>query len=163
MVPNYMMYPWGECDMLVVTHAGYTIEYEIKISVSDFRADFRNKSWKHDLLRDPESTRWRPTRWRPTRFFFVVPDGLIPLEDVPAYAGLVYASLPHHPTNTPVIEVVRAAPRLSSAKVSDAMATKMRLALVNRFWNERFRFDDYRRDAMRMRMNSAPAPGGDGT
>lgn len=37
--PNYTPDGWWECDVWAVTRAGYGIEYEIKLSVHDFRAD----------------------------------------------------------------------------------------------------------------------------
>jgi hypothetical protein len=39
-----------EADMLVLSRAGYLNEIEIKISVSDFKADFKAKADKHEML-----------------------------------------------------------------------------------------------------------------
>ena len=56
MVPNYTPATWWENDLFQVTKAGYWVEFEIKRSISDYRADFKkSSSWvdgqkKHDLL-----------------------------------------------------------------------------------------------------------------
>lgn len=145
MLPNYMPLGWQECDILVVTNAGYATEYEIKLSVSDFRADF-NKA-KHARMATPLNPALRE-RWMPTRFFFAVPEGLVPLADVPSYAGLMEFRIVGRrlrPT-TPVETIVRPAPRLRPEKVPDRMIQHMQRTAYYRFWNERMAFDRYRRD-----------------
>jgi hypothetical protein len=85
-LPNFY-YHNHECDVFRLTGSDFVIEYEIKISRSDFFADFK-KGWsdkgeKHLQLKSGEER-------CPNRFFFVVPDGLVKPEEVPAYAGLIY-------------------------------------------------------------------------
>ncbi len=48
-VPNVYFFNW-ESDVLVYRKSGYTLEFEIKVSRSDFKADFK-KSQKHHALR----------------------------------------------------------------------------------------------------------------
>lgn len=82
--PNYYIGHW-ECDVLEVTKDGYTCEYEVKISKSDFRSDFlkQNKDLKkYDSLKSGNRVNY---------FYYVVPDGLIDVSDIPDYAGLIYA------------------------------------------------------------------------
>jgi hypothetical protein len=47
-VPNYTPKDWWECDVFELTPAGYFREYEIKMTVADFRADAatRNNDFK---------------------------------------------------------------------------------------------------------------------
>lgn len=47
--PNKFLEDWYECDMLSVTKANFLNEYEIKISRSDFKKDFK-KYGKHLYL-----------------------------------------------------------------------------------------------------------------
>ena len=47
--PNIYAFDW-ECDMLAITRSGYAIEYEIKDTYSDFKADF-TKIKKHPTLK----------------------------------------------------------------------------------------------------------------
>ncbi len=147
MLPNYTPIGWYECDLYVVTAAMYTIEYEVKLSVVDFKADWR-KCNKH--LRLAERGRRGP--WCPNRYYFAVPEGLLSPEAVPEYAGLVYlrwlfknpsdrAAAPREPIET----IVRPAPRLSTVKVTEKTINAMRQTAYHRFWTERLNFEDYRR------------------
>ena len=45
-VPNVLLGPY-EADFITITKSDYLIEVEIKISISDFRADFKKKHY-HD-------------------------------------------------------------------------------------------------------------------
>lgn len=93
-LPNFYVGDW-ECDVYSILKSGYTEEYEIKITVADYKKDFekaahtydwrtqaRSLSNKHMLIKQGK---------RANRFYFVVPEGLIKPEDVPEYAGLYYA------------------------------------------------------------------------
>lgn len=93
--------PW-ECDVLHVTKTLCWTEYEIKVSVEDFKADFRKcvNSWsskkagldsrlrKHVVYREGRHHAW-PNTPVPKRFFFVTPKGLISPSDVPDPCGLL--------------------------------------------------------------------------
>lgn len=92
-----------EADALVLRESGWCEEYEVKVSVADFRADAR-KELKHDVLRrgiPPPPRCRRPASDFPLpgqrrhhtvrRFWYAVPaalvDKVMPL--VPDHAGLV--------------------------------------------------------------------------
>lgn len=97
--------PW-ECDVLAISDSYFMTEYEIKVSVSDYRADFRkeaylkakhwgsiNKVRKHDYYQHGPpyelDEKWTPPI--PRRFFFVFPEGMIdPSEVPPLYGVMVY-------------------------------------------------------------------------
>lgn len=52
-IPNYgngLIY--GEGDLVVVRPSGWAEEIEIKVSIQDLKAEFKNKSMKHRILRD---------------------------------------------------------------------------------------------------------------
>lgn len=82
--PNTYISSW-ECDVLEITKAGYSHEYEVKISRSDFKADFskqkRGKS-KYDILQTGERVNY---------FSYICPPELISPDEVPTWAGLIYA------------------------------------------------------------------------
>lgn len=99
--------PW-EADVLRVLKSGYWHEYEIKLSVSDYRADFRKKvtSWKkesarkHDLYKSPDVLRfdsvygggWRHKKLlipKPATYHFVTPAGLLDGITLPDHVGLI--------------------------------------------------------------------------
>lgn len=86
-LPNFQPYGWYEADILSITQAGYIYEYEIKTSISDFKADFKNKRYKHMLLDGKLKKSYENI---PRKFFFVCPEGLLDVNDIPPYAGLIY-------------------------------------------------------------------------
>jgi hypothetical protein len=102
MAPNYTPAGWWECDMWMVTKALYACEFEIKVSVADFKAD--KAKWKRQFVREPGG-QWfegkdvthkkhdqlaaRSTNG-PNRFYFVMPAALgLTASDVPEWAGLM--------------------------------------------------------------------------
>jgi hypothetical protein len=87
----------GECDVISISKSDYIYEYEVKISRSDFKADFKKE--KHQLMLEGKGTKERLIKenntidtWylTPNYFYFVVPRDLISIEEVPEYAGLMY-------------------------------------------------------------------------
>ncbi len=93
---NYYYGTW-EMDVMKITSAGYVIEYEVKISRSDFKNDFnktqdnwlKNNSNGYDKIKNNKHQHILEGK-RCNRFYFVVPDGLIESKEVPDYAGLIY-------------------------------------------------------------------------
>jgi hypothetical protein len=82
-IPNYRPWGWYECDFYQVTKAGFWVEYEVKVSVADFRADFK-KAEKHEALAAGEAR-------GPRRFWYVMPWELAEKlsGEIPQYAGLM--------------------------------------------------------------------------
>lgn len=98
---KYLFSDW-EIDVLSLNKGGYLTEFEVKISRSDFLADakkdkfFYYNNGKHKLM--------------PNRFFYVCPNGLIRIEELPSIAGLIYL----HDNGT--MEVIKKAPLLHKIK-----------------------------------------------
>lgn len=84
-VENLYVFDW-ESDMLIKTRSGYWHEVECKISLADFKNDFKHKWQKHELLKNGDEKRRRPNY-----FYYCVPWYLsakvLPL--LPDYAGLI--------------------------------------------------------------------------
>lgn len=100
-----------EADVLVLRKSGVTLEFEVKVSREDFKADFRKKD-KHEQLA-------RGYKFGPQYFAYACEPGVIPPHEVPAYAGLVHIIRQYHPNrsntvmlHTDRLEVVKEAPRL---------------------------------------------------
>lgn len=92
-INNVFVFYW-ESDFFVLRQNGYICDYEIKITRSDYFADFK-KLTKHEILPKGHYTGWKGKivdSIRPNKFYFVVPKDLIKKEEVPAYAGLIYVS-----------------------------------------------------------------------
>lgn len=112
-VPNIFYFRMDndyESDLLIFKENGSVFEIEIKVSRSDFFADFK-KGLKHNCLKEggfiTENVRFArdvnkklnkylkgdfvPTPI-PNRFYFAVPDDLIKVDELPDYCGLFYVS-----------------------------------------------------------------------
>lgn len=81
-------YDW-ESDFFCMSQSCFYYEGEIKMSRQDYFNDF--KKYKHKLLYDTHKAQEITEKKIPHRFFFVVPEGLIKPNEVPDYAGLIYA------------------------------------------------------------------------
>lgn len=85
--PNLYLGKW-EADILEITKSGYLYEFEVKISRKDFKIDaekvesYGKRRRKYDVLKAGERVNY---------FSYIVPDGLISPEEVPEWAGLIYA------------------------------------------------------------------------
>jgi hypothetical protein len=95
MIPRYTPVNWWECDLWRLSKSGRVDEYEIKLSLPDFRADFKKNDNPY-FLRPGESVRNKhqllhETDEGPNRFWFVVSSQIV--EDIkpllPEYAGLI--------------------------------------------------------------------------
>lgn len=103
-----------ESDYLSLTKSGYLYEGEVKISKSDFKADFK-KEKKHLLLETKYNGKsLTDNDLCPHYFFYAVPEGLIDVSEVPEYAGLVYAT-----TYYPYVKWVKKPPLLHKEKYDD--------------------------------------------
>lgn len=115
-----------EADILEITKAGYSTEYEVKISRSDFKADAKkaftvydgkynkSKSPKFEAISKGERTNY---------FYYVVPAWLITADEVPEFAGLIYAKFGSSVYSAKEVErmfftVIKPAPKLTKDKFS---------------------------------------------
>ena len=153
LVPNFTPLKWFECDILGITKSGYSVEYEIKRSRSDFFADFKKEKriidtnapddgikrpfpgmfpkmktiLKHDLL-EQKSDRG------PNRFFYVVPRDLIKPEEIPEYAGLFFFSEKEKQIR---IELIKEAPKLHRSKFPEKDMNRILKNVYFRYWGAR--------------------------
>lgn len=79
-IPNFFVGGY-EMDLFVLKKSGILVEYEIKITRSDFFNDFK-KGTKHQRMIEKTCSA--------NNFYFVVPEGLVSETEVPSYAGLIY-------------------------------------------------------------------------
>jgi hypothetical protein len=85
-----------ECDVLSLNHSGYLTEYEVKISKSDFKADFKKRKM---FFFKTDEFNWR----KPNKFYYVMPFGMVSVDQIPAHAGLIFI-------NNGKIEIKKTAP-----------------------------------------------------
>ncbi len=144
LVPNYTPDGWYECDLFYVTAAGFMREYEIKLTVPDFQADFKKGDqvceWDSSIRRFVQGRTTKHGRLAagatqgPRQFWYVVPRQLITAVDVPSYAGLLWVE-----TGVSSPMVVKDAPILHSEKVRQPVLIHARGVCYYRMWNERIR------------------------
>lgn len=118
-VENLYVFDW-ESDMLIKTRSGYWYEVECKISLADFKNDFKRKWRKHDLLKTGDEKHRRPNY-----FYYCVPwylSGKV-LPILPSYAGLIVL------TENGKLNEVRRASLLHTDKYTDED-----LKLCNKFY-----------------------------
>jgi len=127
-IPNLKPAGWWDCDIFAILKSGYSEEIEIKISVADYKNDFKKKRnghqeqymgrepvKKHDLLAA------RSTKC-PNRFWFMVPSGMLDGIEIPEYAGLIEVCNPDGISSrsgepiTPSLHVAKKAPLLHRDK-----------------------------------------------
>lgn len=143
LVPNYTPDSWFECDVFRVTDAKYFIEYEIKLTLVDFKRDTDKKRrgyemvgrecrrlderLKHERLTDGDP-------FGPFRFYYVMPDDMIRESDLPQWAGLIWAKRvsPEYVR----LKFVRHSPRLHNAKVAADRVRRARDVCYYRMWSE---------------------------
>lgn len=137
---NLYVFSW-ESDKLIETRSGLIYEFEIKVSKADFKNDFKKKD-KHLILegKDIEENvyemidgKYQLTHQirnstdkykRPNYFYYALPEGLITVEEVPEYAGLIYV-LPYNDINKDGkfvwggFYIAKQAPKLHSTKYTD--------------------------------------------
>ena len=80
---KYLFSDW-EIDVLSMNKNDYLIEYEIKITRSDFKADSKKKKWE-----------WYEKRVETmisNYFYYVCPKDLIKENEIPVFAGLIYVT-----------------------------------------------------------------------
>lgn len=139
-MPNYTPKCWHECDLWAVTRAGYVQEYEIKVSVRDFVADAEKTDRWRTCTKHGRLT--RHDLCGPNQFWFVLPDSVAALVEIPAWAGLIKIVTStrgrHH--------VVPASngPRLHTKHVDEKEIERAKVACYYRYWQERERRDKER-------------------
>lgn len=136
MVPNAVWYE-TEMDMACVRNSGFLDEFEIKMSRSDFKADFKKThrhrkedsdepNWKvvagnkHDMLQDGIGL--------PNNFYFVLKEGIATSEEVPDKYGLIWIT-------EKGINVEREATRLHKRKLHLETQLYFAKKLNNRWWD----------------------------
>jgi hypothetical protein len=81
----------AECDVLSISKSDYIYEYEIKISRSDYKRDFIKPKHSNIINEKYTKTIKKELNYLSANYFtYVVPTGLISIEEVPVYAGLIY-------------------------------------------------------------------------
>jgi len=145
--PNIFLTWSNEMDLLGFRRSGYIDEIEIKISTSDFKADFKKScrvkgvikenSWgvgsyqeyieifKHDALEHGLIA--------PNYFSFLIPEELIDKCIIPEYAGLYVFRIDNAGIGR--VREERRAPLLHKRKISDQKRYEIGRKMAFRYWD----------------------------
>ncbi len=131
-VPNVFLRFDYELDLLCLRQSGYIDEIEIKVSKSDFLADFKKLSRvmdKQGITRSAKKHQALSEGLLPAnRFSFLMPEELADQCKIPDYAGLYVL------TKRGRIKLVKKAPLLHKRKISDKLKYKTARKMVFRYW-----------------------------
>ncbi len=145
LVPNVAVSGW-EADLVRLTSSGLLHEFEIKVTRSDYRKDFAGKSVAKWVRRRALAERWErapdlaPT---PNRFWYVTPAGLLTVEELPDYAGLLEVVEDCRNDRGEAwyaVRTVKAAPVIHKQKRPE-IAARLLTVLGHRYWMGRERED----------------------
>ncbi len=146
MMPNYCPPKWWECDFFHTTKSDFWVEHEIKLSVSDFKADakkYKDGRWTYDestqkFIKPDTKNKHQELENKsldgPSRFYFTIPIHLESKIEVPEWAGLKVAGIRHG--RVYVLEK-KAAPKLHNKKIDEKVYDNIRKACYYRYWNLR--------------------------
>lgn len=139
---NYTPAKWFECDVFEITRTGYFVEYEIKISRGDFKADASKVKERSKVVFESGRAQWQTFKDKtkhqqlversehgPSRFYFVVPVPALLLypDEIPEWAGVIYLDTTEAKTWRNMRWIIhKKAPLLHRNKVSESIETHAR-------------------------------------
>ena len=154
-VPNTTSLAGWEADLLLLQPSGWAWEIEIKVSVNDFRREFKTKETKHRILREGfviERGIWSGTDYtrknkHVQKFFFAVPKDVfdkLKLEEFPDYAGIIVIDPDRLDWAKRIVpEVVRKAKNLPGVeKAPDSFRIELLRLAHNRLWGYAYKNSD---------------------
>lgn len=138
-IPRFTPAGWWECDVWRLRDSGFTDEFEIKMSVGDFRADSaKSRSrWmpgamnltdqqnenKHEMIAAGRG---------PNRFWFVTTEEIASKVEIPDFAGMVVVNRLGRSAGSK-----KTAPKIHSNKWT-GRREKVLEAFYHRYWNHQF-------------------------
>lgn len=154
-IPSFTPIRWWESDHYAVTKAGYAVEFEIKTSVADFKADAKKQKDGRAMrdgqgyVRDDKGGFIYSSDNKheqlaakcihgPSRFYFVCPEGVLQVRDMPEWAGLIWAFEKKF-WRYPICHEQKPAPKLHRQKVDQSVLETIRNAMYYRYWTLRTR------------------------
>lgn len=88
-ISNVYMFGKWETDYFFMDNSMQTWEIEIKVDRQDYERDFQLKPEKHEILSNAYKTESSLGSTLPNYFYFCAPEGVIPRDSLPPYAGLL--------------------------------------------------------------------------
>lgn len=95
-MPRYTPPGWWECDVFHLTDRGYFMEFEVKLTVADFRRDADKQMQKYPVpfgatpvFENKHALLALADHRAPSLFYYVTPEGLLDKEPLPPWAGWI--------------------------------------------------------------------------
>lgn len=146
---------WFESDFISITGSDFIHEFEVKRTAADFRNDFTKEvkhSWlggKRDIVKlderhkrgllnveknDDDTVKiqyeYDLSKFEgPNYFWYVCPVGVIKIEDIPSYAGLIEVN-----DKNLVMNIVKEAPRLHKNKITIERKQQLWMGIMFKYW-----------------------------
>ena len=144
LVPNvsWGLVSWGECDLLAVSEAGYVTEYEIKLTLADFKREWKKKRWISKSGTPDDNYYYRAFRKMVKFYYIVVPekvsDKVEPL--IPEHIGAGLISIVEKPDWRTLFvgyatEVQPAIANRKAKKLTDEQRMSLGRLAAMRYWN----------------------------
>jgi len=125
--PNIFMGMY-EMDIFALRKSGFLDEIEIKLSVADYKADFKKRANRFLSKHEAIASGKRCCNY----FSFLIPENIESKIDVPDYAGLYV----YRPVNGKACIVeMKKAKLLHKNKISDQSIIKVGKKMAYRYWN----------------------------
>jgi len=148
-IPNFYPPDWWECDIFSIMNNNMSYEFEVKVSRGDYFKDFKKEvevipdlfssgksrevvravKKKHEILENPPPG----IKFVPNFFYFVVPQNLIKVKEVPKYAGLIYWH------GSRMFSILKRAKKITKAPVSPAVIRKLAVSINARFLHSNYK------------------------
>lgn len=143
-LPNVYIKNSCEMDLLGIRKSGFIDEIEIKMSKSDFNADFKKLSLVEcerefrgktypDWRREPKHDLLLEGTYVSNYFSFLMSVELADKCEIPKYAGLYTYSVSR--SGTYIIREVKVAPRLHSNKIDESLKYQLGRKMAFKYWD----------------------------
>ena len=158
-IPNFYVGSW-EMDLFRLLPSEYLIEYEIKTSRGDFRNDFKKST--EDVRYNFEEKKIEKSNFRKkhdeiqngnyiaNKFFFVVPRGMVKIEEIPEKCGLIYYDDSDY---YPSFEIIKPAKFIHKNKFSGSMESLLK-SLCYREFNLRIKVKNLIKQNRELKQNN---------
>jgi hypothetical protein len=129
--PNVSIFGKYESDLVSVSRNKMITEYEIKISISDFNREFKDKALKHRYLSGGTTFK----HYTPNYYYFVFPEKLFEKmpSEIPFYSGVILVN------EAGFIRCVKPAKRIHTLPASERDINYLSRGLMYRYWGMRLK------------------------
>lgn len=130
---NIYLYANYESDFIRVTNSGYITEFEVKLSVADFKNDLKKKGY-HGLSK----LEYIRQGYAANSFCYVMPKEIADKVEIPEWAGLITAHIysgNESRFSGVICDIVKNFKKIHTQKISQQQLFIIYRSLTARYWN----------------------------